>query len=64
MTRQEVKARGRIGCTCGGIRIQPTRLRIHKSVWWFFVRGWLIRKVLLRKHNWDPRVPVLIHDEV
>ena len=63
MTHAEVRKRnGRIGCFCGGLRIQPIRIRAYKSVWWMFVRGWLIRKIILREQNWDPRITVLMKD--
>ena len=62
MTAAEAKARGFIGCKCGGMKIQPIRLPAWKSLYWFILRGWLIRKVLLKKERWDPRMPVLEHD--
>ena len=63
MTASEAKRRGKIGCACGGMKIQPVILPWYKSVWWFLVRGWLIRKLILRKRLWDPRLPVL-HKEM
>lgn len=62
MTGAEAKARGFIGCPCGGMKLQPIILPAWKSVWWFVIRGWLIRRVILRKQRWDPRMPVLEHD--
>lgn len=62
MTAAEAKARGFLGCKCGGMKIQPIRLPAWQSLYWFIVRGWLIRKVLLNKERWDPRMPVLEHD--
>lgn len=63
MTHQEVKDRkGRVGCFCGGLRIQPTRIRAYQSIWWMFVRGLLIRRIILGKRNWDPRITVLMRD--
>lgn len=58
MTSAEAKARGFIGCRCGGIRIQPVVLPQWKAVWWFVVRGWLVRHVLFKRRLWDPRMPV------
>lgn len=62
MTAEEARKRGYIGCTCRGMKIQPVILPAWQSVWWFVVRGWLIRRVLLRKARWDPRMPVLEYD--
>lgn len=63
MNAAEAKERGFLGCKCGGIRLQPQIIPAWQSVWWFVVRGWLIRKVIFRKRVWDPRMPVLIYDK-
>jgi hypothetical protein len=62
MTAAEAKQRGYLGCRCGSVRLQPVYIATWKSVWWFCVRGWLIRKVMLRKRVWDPRLPILEKD--
>ena len=62
MTADEVKQRGRVGCLCGGLRIQPCLLPAWQSVWWFVVRGWLWRKVITRARLWDPRMVILERD--
>ena len=59
MTAKEAKARGFVGCACGSMKIQPGLIPAWQSAWWFIVRGWLIRKVLLRKRTWVPRLPIL-----
>ena len=52
-----------IGCQkCGNSRLFPCLIPAWKSVWWFFVRGMLIRKVILKKRLWDPRIPVMQRD--
>jgi hypothetical protein len=38
------------------------RIPSWQAAWWFFVRGWLVRKVILRARLWDPRMPVLFRD--
>lgn len=63
-TAAEVKheRKGRIGCSCGGLRIQPCLIPAWQSIYWFIVRGWLIRKVLFRRRLWDPRMVVMESD--
>lgn len=63
MTAAEAKARGFIGCAhCRGLRIQPVMIEPWRAFYWFAIRGWLIRKVLLKARLWDPRMPVLWQD--
>lgn len=62
MTVKEAKKRKYLGCKCGGMRIQPMIIPQWKSVWWFVVRGWLVRKVIFDCRLWDPRMPVLEND--
>lgn len=62
MTEKEAKARGFIGCKCGNIRMRPSIIPWYQSAWWMLVRGWLLRKHLLRKRLWDPRVPILFKE--
>lgn len=53
-----------IGCrTCGGVKYSPANFPTLTQAWWLLVRGWLIRKVLLRKDNWDPRMPSRVPHE-
>jgi hypothetical protein len=47
-----------IGCRCGCLKFSPANIALWRQVWWLFVRGWLVRKVILRKVRWDPRLPV------
>lgn len=63
MKAAEAKKRGFLGCKCGGLRIQPQMLPTYQSIWWFVIRGWLIRKVLLKKDRWDPRMVILEHEQ-
>lgn len=57
MTAAEVKRRGKLGCDrCGGLRLTPTRLSAWRSFYWFAIRGWLIRHVMLKRRIWDPRM--------
>ena len=63
MTAAEVKARGKIGCSCGGLRIQPCIIPSWQAFYWFAIRGWLIRKVILRARSWDPRMVVMESDK-
>lgn len=63
MSAAEVKKRGFVGCRCGNLKIQPSYLPAWRSFYWFVIRGWLIRKVVLRKSRWDPRLPVLFEEE-
>ncbi len=53
-----VGERKRIGCVCGGTRFSPANIPLWQQVYWLFLRGWLIRKVLQRKVRWDPRLPI------
>src|SRR5688572_18125666 len=62
MKAEEAKKRGKIGCPCGGMKLQPCIIPAWQAVWWFVVRGVVVRKLVLRKSNWDPRIPVLFHD--
>ena len=65
MTAAEAKQRGYIGCGhCRSLRIQPVILPAWQSIWWFVIRGWLIRKVIFKRRLWDPRMPVLWKDYV
>lgn len=62
LTAKEAKARGFLGCQCGSMHLQPCLIPAWQSVWWFVIRGWLIRNVLFRRRLWDPRMPVLEKD--
>lgn len=50
--------RSGIGCTCGSLKFSPANIPIWQQMWWLLIRGWLVRKVVLRKLRWDPRLPV------
>lgn len=62
MTAAESRKRGFVGCRCGGMRLSPARIPAWESVWWFCVRGWAVRHLLMKKRVWDPRITVLVHD--
>jgi len=66
ITGEELKS-GKVrplGCRhCGGTHLRPCIIPSWESLWWFLVRGKLIRKVLLRKRLWDPRIPVMLKDK-
>lgn len=64
MTREEFRTQSRthLGCPCGSLKLAPCYLPAYLSVWWFVVRGYLVRKVLLKKRVWDPRIPVMFRD--
>lgn len=47
----------RAGCKCGGGDVSPMHIPEWKAAWWVLVRGLLIRSLLFRKTNWDPRMP-------
>lgn len=55
LSAEEYHRDGVMGCTCGSIKVRPTIIPEWKAAWWVLVRGYLIRKVLQRKSNWDPR---------
>jgi hypothetical protein len=47
------------GCRCGCSKTWAMQIPEWKAAYWLLIRGWLIRKVLLRKTtNWDPRLPL------
>lgn len=48
---------GRSGCKCGSNQVKPRNIGKPLGYWWYFVRGILIRKLILRKSNYDPRIP-------
>jgi hypothetical protein len=63
MTAEESRKRGYLGCRCGSMQVRPARLRCFNSFYWFAIRGWLIRKIILKKqYNWDPRIVGLEKD--
>lgn len=47
-----------LGCKCGHTKFSPANLPVYQQIWWLFVRGFLVRKLLLRRTRWDPRLPV------
>lgn len=63
MSAEDSRRRGHLGCKCGSMQVRPVRLSCWNSFWWFAIRGWLIRKVILKKnYNWDPRIVGLEYD--
>lgn len=62
MTAAEAKSRGFLGCKCGGMKLSPAIIPTWQSIWWFCIRGWLVRHVVLRKRIWDPRIVVMVED--
>lgn len=47
----------RVGCKCGSLEVKPRNIGKPLGMWWYFVRGLLVRKLILRKGNYDPRIP-------
>ena len=48
---------GRTGCKCGSMYVKPTHVEFWPAAWWLFVRGYLIRKWIQRREDFDPRIP-------
>ena len=48
----------RVGCSCGCVKTWAANVPEWKAAYWLLVRGWLIRRVLLRREVWDPRMPL------
>lgn len=48
---------GQVGCTCGSPYVVPREIPNWQAAWWYFVRGILVRKWLMRRDDFDPRVP-------
>jgi hypothetical protein len=46
-----------VGCRCGSGDVQYARISWLSSAYWVLVRGVLIRRVLRRSPEWDPRIP-------
>jgi hypothetical protein len=53
----KTKIGGRTGCRCGSVHVRPKELGFVTAAWWLFVRGFLIRRALWRRDDWDPRIP-------
>ncbi len=51
------KERDRTGCKCGSQHVVPSSIGFWRGAWFYFVRGLLIRRLILRKSNCDPRIP-------
>lgn len=47
---------GRTGCPCGGVHVRPTRIPEWKAAYYVLSR-YLVRKLLLKRTYWDPRMP-------
>jgi hypothetical protein len=47
----------RIGCKCGGQMVTPRQVPTLSAAYWLFVRGFLVRRLIQRKTDWDPRIP-------
>ena len=45
------------GCRCGCLYTKPRNIPEWQAAYWLCVRGLLIRKLILRKTDWDPRLP-------
>lgn len=45
-------------CRCGGSMYRPTTLPEWQAAWWLLVVGWLWRKTIQRRPDWDPRMPI------
>lgn len=46
------------GCVCGCTKTWAAHIPEWQAAWWLLIRGRFIRKILLRKENWDPRIPM------
>lgn len=46
-----------IGCRCGGSFFVPRNISEWHAAYWVVVRGFLWRRVVQRRRDWDPRVP-------
>lgn len=47
-----------IGCGCGSPYVKPAIIRAWRSVWWYFAVGLFWRRLVCRRENWDPRLPM------
>lgn len=45
-------------CRCGHHTFRPRRISELNAAWRVLVVGWLWRKVIRRKVQWDPRLPI------
>lgn len=45
-----------VGCKCGGQDVKPSQVSTLSAAYWLLIRGYLIRKLILRKHEWEPRI--------
>lgn len=48
----------RMGCFCGSGEVRPTRISEWVAAYWVLVRGVLIRRLVFRCPDWDPRIPM------
>lgn len=53
----KAKPGGVAGCVCGCTYVKPKTLAWLPASYWLFLRGFVIRKWILRSEAWDPRVP-------
>ena len=49
--------RGKIGCKCGCLYSQPRNIPEWQAAWWYLIRGRLVRGLILRRDDWEPRIP-------
>src|SRR5579864_3630606 len=61
MTADELKARGFLGCPCGGVKLDIATIPGWKACL-LMVHSLLWRKWVCRRRLWDPRVPVRERD--
>ena len=47
-----------VGCVCGCSKVWPSNVPQWRAAYWLLVRGWLVRKLLCRLPDWDPRMPL------
>lgn len=52
------KTTERMGCKCGCMYVVPRTISTPLGLWWLFVRGYLVRGMILRKPDYDPRIPM------
>lgn len=48
----------RMGCKCGNQTFRGRRLPEWRAAIWLLGVGYLWRKLILRKTDWDPRLPL------
>lgn len=45
-------------CRCGNTSYRPKRLPEWQAAIWVLLVGWVWRKTILKREEWDPRMPL------